>query len=226
MTKRIVLFVVLVVVFIVASRLAEANPPPKPTGATAAPAALAAAKTPPPLPPPPPGVGVVDPEPFKALAGPDGPVTEVYLKGSLLRLISQGLTQQDPETGKLVGGLEAVTTIVIELKASQLEQARQLVSSTSKRLMTQGWEVLARVKDKDSNITVLTRSNDATGFFYGLQVFVLDSSGDSGDSNATYDMVFANIAGPMRLSDITRIGEALDIPAIETATDAIPGAEN
>ncbi len=223
MTKRIVLLVVLIVVFIVASRLAEANPPPKPPGATAAPAA---AKTPPPLPPPPPGVGVVDPEPFKALAGPDGPVTEVYLKGSLLRLISQGFAQQDPETGKLVGGLEAVTTIVIELKASQLEQARQLVSSTSKRLMTQGWEVLARVKDKDSNITVLTRSNDAAGFFYGLQVFVLDSSGDSSDSDATYDMVFANIAGPMRLSDITRIGEALDIPAIETATDAIPGAEN
>lgn len=226
MTKRIALFVALIVLFVVASTLAIATPPPPPP-ATPVPAA----KTAPPAPPAPkavplpPGSGIVDPAPFMALAGPDGPVTEIYLKGPLLKAMSSGFAKEDPDTGKMVGGLEAVTTIIVELKASQLEQARQLVSATSKRLLAQGWEVLARVKDKDSNITVLTRSNDAKGFFQGLQVFVLDGEGDSKDEDTRYDLVFANIAGPISFSDIARIGEQFDIPGIEDAVDAIPGTQ-
>ncbi len=213
MTKRIALFVALIVLFVVASTLANATPPSAP--ATPAPKAL----------PLPPGAGLVDPAPFMALAGPDGPVTEIYLKGPLLKAMSSGFAKKDPDTGKMVGGLEAVTTIVVELKASQLEQARQLVSATSKRLLAQGWEVLARVKDKDSNITVLTRSNDAKGLFQGLQVFVLDGEGESKDKDTRYDLVFANIAGPISFSDIAKIGEQFEIPGIEDAVDAIPGAE-
>lgn len=209
------------------------------TDALAGPGAPPSAKQPtatggPPAPPLPPGAGVIDPEPFRALAGSEDTLVEVYLKGSLLKAISSGFMENDPTTGKVVAGLDAVTAIVVELDGKRLTAARDLLRSTSSRLQKTGWELLARVKDEESDITVLTLTNDPRGMFHGLAVFVLTSDADfelpwrdgeerAEGQGARYELVFANIAGPMRLSDLGRIGAALDLPGLDEATEAIPG---
>jgi hypothetical protein len=167
------------------------------------------------------GAGVVDPQPFIDLAGSDEPLVEVYLSGPMLRTLSAGLIGEDPQSGKAVSALEAVTAVIVEVPPAKSDAARNLVRSTQTRLLGSGWSVLARVRDKGDHVTVLTKTTGTGTLFDGLVVMVL-SSEQIWDSDSTTEtkanvlqLIFANIAGPIRLSDIGRIGSALELPGID-----------
>jgi hypothetical protein len=73
------------------------------------------------------------------------------------------------------------------------------------RLLNDGWERVARIRDEDTEVKVLVLNDDEA--IHGLVVMVADH--DEGE------MVFANIAGVIDLAAISAIGQSLDIPGLQ-----------
>ncbi len=144
--------------------------------------------------------GYVDGAAFVELAGDDA-VVEISIHGGLLKM----LASVDPELEEMAGGLESIHAVIVE--AENKETNRQLVDlmrRTESRLMGQGWERLARVKDDETEIKVLVLYDEEA--ILGLVVMVI------GDDD---EFVFANIAGTLNLAAIAAIGESLDIPGLD-----------
>lgn len=157
--------------------------------------------------------GFLSLQPFLDLASPDDDVTEVNVGPELLQSLSQGM--DDPEVRKMLGGLVAVHAVVLGLTGGdvspRLERARRLVADTTKRLTDAGWESIVRVKEKNSAVSVLTRSAGAEGKIHGLAVLVVETDEDEPQ------IVFANIAGTLEMSQIRRLssGLHLDLPGLD-----------
>jgi hypothetical protein len=122
--------------------------------------------------------GFIDGSAFLALASDDCTTVEVNLHGALLRAIL-GI---DPELKEAVGGLESIHELV-----------------------DRDWEVLTRIKDGESNVTVLVLNDEES--IQGLAVLVADAGG--------HEIVFANIAGTVDLAAIAKLGESLEIPGLD-----------
>lgn len=146
--------------------------------------------------------GFVDKDRFTGLVGEDDVQIEVWLPGSLLRIIKA----VDPELGDLVDGLELAQAVVIETEDK--ETARKLaerVRSTESWLLKRGWVRLAKIKDGSEQVSVLILTDDET--IRGLTVMISDSR--PGGS-----FVFANVAGVIDLAAIQRLGEQMNIPGL------------
>lgn len=145
--------------------------------------------------------GYVDKKSFDGIeVGPDDTHIEVWLPGSLLKLVAA----VDPELGKLVAGLELAQAVVIETNDGDLSDklATQL-ASTESSLMRKGWVRLAKVKEGDENIAVMVLSDDEA--IHGLAVMVSESN----------SFVFANVVGLIDLAAIQQLGEKMDIPGLD-----------
>ncbi len=145
--------------------------------------------------------GYVDGAAFVELAGDDAVTVEISIHGGLLKM----LASVDPELEEMAGGLESIHAVIVE--AENKETNRQLVDlmrRTESRLMGQGWERLARVKDDETEVKVLVLYDEEA--ILGLVVMV------AGDE---HEFVFANIAGTLNLAAIAALGESLDIPGLE-----------
>ena len=96
-----------------------------------------------------------------------------------------------------------------------METARKLVADTSTKLLGDGWEALVRVRERDSLVSVLTRSSGREGELLGLAVMALEQGGGEDEPPDEGQLVFVNIAGRFDLSELGRIAEGLDIPGLE-----------
>lgn len=146
--------------------------------------------------------GFVDGSIFVELAGDDAVTVEVSVHGGLLKAILGG----DPELKKRVGGLESVHAVIVELEDKSI--ARRLVDEmrdTERKLLGRGWEMLARVKERDGEVRVLVLTDDEA--IEGLVVLVADLEGG--------EMVFANIAGTIDLAALAQIGQSFNIPGLD-----------
>lgn len=146
--------------------------------------------------------GFVDGSAFLELAGDDCTTVEVNLHGALLRAVL-GI---DPELKEAVGGLESIRAVILSCEENgRAEKALDLIRQTERKLVDRDWEVLTRIKDDESNVTVLVLNDeDSIG---GLVVLVADAGG--------HEVVFANIAGTIDLAAIARLGESLEIPGLD-----------
>jgi hypothetical protein len=154
-------------------------------------------------------------QPFLDLASPDDDVTEVNVGPDMLGSLCTGLTE--PEAKKFMCGIVGVHAVVIGLTGDsvtpRLDRARRLVQETTKRLQDSGWEAIVRVKEKTSTVSVLTKSAGTEGKIHGLAVLVVET-----DEHEP-QVVFANIAGTLDLSQLSRLssgsGLHLDIPGLD-----------
>ncbi len=145
--------------------------------------------------------GYVDGAAFVELAGDDAVTVEVSIHGALLKV----LASVDPELEELMGGLESIHAVILQVEDDgAYERIRELMRQTERRLMGQGWERLARVKEDETEIKVLVLNDEEA--ILGLVVMV------ASDEN---EFVFANIAGELNLAAISAIGESLDIPGLD-----------
>jgi hypothetical protein len=157
--------------------------------------------------------GFLSLQPFLDLASPDDDVTEVNVGPELLQSLAQAV--DDPEARKMMGGLVAVHAVVLGLTGDdvspRLDRARRLVADTTKRLTDAGWESIVRVKEKSSAVSVLTKSAGAEGKIHGIAVLVVETD------EAEPQVVFANIAGTLEMSQIRRLssGLHLDLPGLD-----------
>ena len=184
--------------------------------------------------------GIVSAAPFLALAGeaddPDTELVEISIGPQLLAALGKGFAGEEPEMAKLLGGLAAVNAVIVELRPAspsasasasgrrasaaaslhdRVEAARKLVADTSTKLLGDGWEALVRVRERDSLVSVLTRSSGREGELLGLAVMALEQGGGEDEPSDEGQLVFVNIAGRFDLSELGRIAEGLDIPGLE-----------
>ena len=82
---------------------------------------------------------------------------------------------------------------------------RNAVAETERSLLKRGWVRLAKIKEKDGQVSVLVLNDEDN--ILGLTVLVVDT----GEG----ELVFANIAGELDLSKIQRIGEEMDLPGLK-----------
>ena len=150
-------------------------------------------------------VGFVDGSAFIDCAGEDAISVEVSLKGPLLK----ALTSFDPEISAMVGGLESIHAVILDLsemgdsRAAANECLTGLINRTRSRLRKGGWDTIATVRERDAEIRVLVLNDEEV--IRGLTVMVVDDE----------EVVFTNVAGIIDLAALERLGESLDIPGLE-----------
>lgn len=155
--------------------------------------------------------GFLPAQPFLDLAGPDDEVTEVNVGRELLAALGQGM--DDPDIRRLLNGIVAVHAVVIGLSSDgvpgKVDRARHLIADTTERLLDSGWETLVRVREKTSTVSVLTKASGAAGKVEGLAVLVVDTKDDGPE------IVFANIAGTLDMSQLRRLSAGLKLPGLD-----------
>ena len=159
--------------------------------------------------------GYLTAQPFLDLAGPDDEVTEVSVGRELLTAICKGM--DDPDAARLLCNIVAVHAVVIGLSgdsvSARLGRARTLVGNTTERLLDSGWETLVRVRKESSTVSVLTKATGSAGKVEGLAVLVVDTGSDGPE------IVFANIAGTIEMSQLRRLSAGLDLPGLDQLED-------
>ena len=144
--------------------------------------------------------GYVDGAAFVELAGDDAVTVEISIHGGLLKMLGS----VDPELEELMGGLESIHAVILEVEEQDAAaRIRDLMDQTERKLLGQGWQRLARVKEDNSVVKVLVLNDEAS--ILGLVVLVADDN----------EIVFANIAGTLNLAAIAKIGESFDIPGLD-----------
>ena len=145
------------------------------------------------------GPGYVGSQSFIDIAGDDGVTLQVSISKSLLTLVGNA----DPEIKKLVGGLESIEAVILDLgRPGVTDRARTALKETESRLRKRGWETMVIVREDETDLRVMIL-NDETAI-QGLVVMIVDT--DEGQ------MIFANIAGELDLSALEEIGDTFGVP--------------
>jgi hypothetical protein len=157
--------------------------------------------------------GFVDCSEFLELAGEDTGTVEVNLSGALLQAVS-GI---DPDLQEAVSGLESIHAVILTFEQkNRASRALDMIRRTEQTLIDRKWEVLTRIKDGTSNVTVLVLLDDDV--IQGLVVLVADVEG--------HEVVCANIAGVIDLAKLASLGETLDIPGLDQIEHEDDGDED
>lgn len=159
--------------------------------------------------------GFVDGAAFCDLAGDDAEVVEVHLGPSLLDALAKG-AKDGREGAAVLSGLRSISACVVNLDKDKNRTARasKLVADTEARLVQQGWERLARVREKSERLNVFVLNEGGT--IRGLTILILDH--DDGET------VFVNLAGTIDLAKIGEISDTLHVPGLEQIGNA-PGMD-
>jgi len=156
------------------------------------------------------GSGFVDGDRFLEMCGDECVTVEVNIPQSLL----QALCRADAELQQVCGGLESIRVVILdpcesgafeeEAAAAIVGRIRAEMKDTERRLVSQGWERLVRVRDGGEQVTVMVLNDDE--MIQGLTVMVVEEE---------CEMVFVNIAGLIDLAALQTLGEKFDVPGLE-----------
>jgi hypothetical protein len=137
--------------------------------------------------------------------GDDSVVVEISLGKSLLKM----MTSSDPELKERLGGLESIYALILNLSnQASSERARDAVRNIERRLVTGGWERIARIKESDSEIKILVLFHDEEKV-EGLVVMIFSTEDDEPT------LVFVNIAGLIDMAALEDLGDELDLPGLD-----------
>jgi hypothetical protein len=155
--------------------------------------------------------GYIDGAMFRALVDDTKDVVEVNLDGAILQaLANSGSGEHTTDRSKdLFAKLKAIHAIIGTVKGPASE-ALALVQKTDKKLVAAGWQRITRITDSTSTISVLTHT---VGDRVDGLVALIFSSDDK-------ELVFANLAGEIDVSQLGEIGKRLNVPGL----DQVPGA--
>lgn len=152
--------------------------------------------------------GYVDGSAFLGLSTEGSELVEISIKGALLQALAQGFPDQ--EASSIFAKLKGISAVIAGLDhdSGRTEKALKLVRDTEKRLDQAGWERIARVREKDTDVGVFIRSGAKS--IDGLVVLAFDRDESK--------VVFVNIVGVIDLAKIGELGAKFDLPGL----DAIP----
>ena len=154
--------------------------------------------------------GYVDEAMFRALVDDNQDIVEVNLDGAILQALAKSGGDHDKgETQELFAKLKSIHAVIGTVKGPA-EGALELVQRTDKKLSAAGWQRVTRITDATSTVSVLTHT--VADKVDGLVVLIFDS----GDK----ELVFANLAGEIDVTQLGKIGERFNVPGL----DQVPGA--
>ena len=155
--------------------------------------------------------GEVDFGQFAELAG-NAKYVDIQVSHTLISLASHFVQKEQPEVASLLRSVELVRLNVIGLNDENRDEMVKRVREIRVRLDQQGWQRVVVVQQKsgeDVGIYVKTGAGDA---IQGVVLTVLDGKQEA---------VLVNIVGDIKPSQISALGEALDIDALKKAGDAV-----
>lgn len=136
------------------------------------------------------------------------PRLEVNIRGALLKLVAGASRREDPELADLLLNLKAIEVRGFELAPGDFADVERRTAAFARRLESQGWETVARVREREERVDVFLRIHDDA--IAGMAVMVLDPANEDG-------AVFVNIVGEIDPEQVGRIGSRFQIDALEKA---------
>jgi len=155
--------------------------------------------------------GYVDGAMFRALVDDTQAIVEVNLDGAILQALAKS-GSNDPKPGDakdLFAKLKSIHAVIGTVKGPS-EAALALVQKTDQKLVAAGWQRVTRITDATSTVSVLTHT--VADRVDGLVALIFDSEDK--------ELVFANLAGEIDVTQLGEIGERLNVPAL----GQVPGA--
>jgi len=155
--------------------------------------------------------GYVDGTMFRALVDDTQDVVEVNLDGAILQALAKsGSNEPKPGDAKdLFAKLKSIHAVIGTVKGPA-EAALALVQKTDQKLVAAGWQRVTRITDATSTVSVLTHT--VADKVDGLVALIFDSKDK--------ELVFANLAGEIDVTQLGEIGKRLNVPGL----DQVPGA--
>jgi hypothetical protein len=150
--------------------------------------------------------GYVDGAMFRALVDDTKDIVEVNLDGAILQALAAfGGSDSDPShTKEVFGKLKAIHAVIGTIKGAS-GPALALVQKTDQALVAKGWQRITRISNPNSTITVLTHT-------VGDRVDGLVALSFDGTDN---ELVFANLAGEIDVTQLGEIGKRFNVPALD-----------
>ncbi len=134
----------------------------------------------------------------------DDSVTEVNLKGPLLKIAAALAKFESEEAAEVLSGIELVRVHVFEVTDSNRDELDASVAGIADKLADKHWDELVRVVDSDESVAVFAKMRDDEAFT-GLVVSVRSED----------EAVFVNIVGDVALESLANLGQHLDVPGLE-----------
>ncbi len=147
-------------------------------------------------------LGLVDP----ALSSVD-----INLRGAMLRLVGASVLQEEPSLAALVSDLVAIRVLVTPANELRAQQVDTVLGRGAASLEKAGWQRVVKVREADEQVHVYLKEVD--GQIEGMTLFVYEPSDE---------LTLINLVGRVDVEQLAAIGQAFDIPTLESALDADP----
>ena len=156
-------------------------------------------------------------------------VVEVYLTQPLLSAARWAMIKDDPDLAEMLGNLQLLRVNVFSFPAEQAKSLGSYVDKVAATLMKENWSRVVKVNDEDGVWNILVKMDEKRGEQEApvLNGLVLVGIGGE-DSDIRYqegsdlEAIFVNVVGQLDFSQLSKLGEHFDIPALEEIEEASP----
>ena len=136
------------------------------------------------------------------------PTLVVNVKGALLELVAEASRFEDPDLADLLHKLKSVQVRGFNMRWADFDHVQERTFAFAKRLESNGWDTVVRVRDDEEDVHVHVRVDD--GAIAGMVVMVIAPDDD--------ETVFVNIVGEIDPQQIGRLGRKFDIDPLDDIT--------
>jgi hypothetical protein len=136
---------------------------------------------------------------------PEDATLEIFLEGSLIRMVSEAVRREDARFADLLGKLRAVRVQVFSLEGADEAATVRRGDDTVRKLEERGWRPVFRVREEGERIYLYLKE-DAAGAISG--VFVM--AAEPGES-----VTLVNIVGDFDPVELGKLGAELEIDPLQ-----------
>ena len=131
---------------------------------------------------------------------------EVFIKGPLLKFVAKAAEFEDPDLASLLNNLKLVKVNVFSMDKFNIDEARNIMESVSKKIDRNKWELMVRTKEPGEYTEVYTQfgPNDS---LTGLVVMAVQENDEA---------VFVNIVGDIDPAKLGKLSDKFNIPKLNS----------
>lgn len=131
---------------------------------------------------------------------------EVFIKGPLLKFVAKASEADDPDLATLLNNLVLIKVNVFSMDKFNIDDARNIMESVSKKIDRSKWELMVRTKEPGEYVEIYTQlgPNDS---LTGLVVMAVEENDEA---------VFVNIAGDIDPAKLGKLSDKFNIPKMNS----------